>query len=118
MLIDDEADITKTLNDGLQRHGYDVETYNDPEVAIEKYKTNVFDRVITDIRMPTMNGFELARRIWQIDAGAGICFLTSFEIHEAEAKKVFPNLKDRCFVKKPLTPSQLAQHIQQHESRD
>jgi hypothetical protein len=63
-----------------------------------------------------MNGFELARRIWSIDANADVCFLTSLEIHESEAKKVFSSLKNHCFVKKPVTASLLAKHLEDHSA--
>lgn len=114
MLIDDERDITRTLKTGLESQGFRVDVFNDPNAALENFKPDHYDRIITDVRMPSMNGFELARRIWAIDASADICFLSSFEIYEEEAKKVFSNLKDHCFVKKPIAPSQLARHIEEH----
>jgi two-component SAPR family response regulator len=64
--------------------------------------------------MPSMNGFEFARGVGAIDSGADVCFLSLFEIHEKEAKAVFSNHKDHCFVTKPVTPSQLVRHIQEH----
>jgi len=115
MLIDDEQDIGRVLQIGLEKAGYVVDTFNDPKIALENFKPSYYDRIITDIRMPNMNGFELARKIWAIDPNADICFLTAFEIHESEAKKVFSSHKNHCFVTKPVTTSQLLKHIQEHE---
>jgi DNA-binding response OmpR family regulator len=97
---------------GLEKAGYSVDVYNDPKTALDNFKSNSYDRIIADIRMPSMNGFELARKIWAIDSNADVCFL-SLEIHENEAKKVFSNHKNHCFLKKPVTPSQLVKHIEE-----
>jgi len=115
LLIDDEPDITKILQIGLEKAGYNVDVHNDPKTALDNFKPNYYDRIITDIRMPSTNGFELARKIWAIDPNADLCFLSSFEIHAEEARKVFTNHKNHCFVKKPVTPSQLVKHIREHE---
>ena len=114
LLIDDDQDITIIMKIGLEKAGYSVDVYNDPKRALDNFKPNYYDRIISDIRMPSMNGFELARKIWAIDSSADICFLSSFEIHENEAKKLFSNDKDHCFLKKPVTPSQLVKHIEEH----
>ena len=115
MLVDDEQDITSVLKSALENAGFSVDAYNNPIQALDNFKPDYYDRIITDIRMPSMNGFELARKIWAIDSSADICFLTAFEIHESEARKVFTNHKDHCFVTKPVTPRQLVQHIEEHK---
>jgi DNA-binding response OmpR family regulator len=114
LLIDDEQDITRIMKIGLEKAGYSVDVYNDPIGALDNFKPDYYDRIIADIRMPSMNGFELARKIWAVDSNADVCFLSSFEIHENEAKKVFSNHKNHCFIKKPVTPSQLVKHIEEH----
>ena len=114
LLVDDELDITTTLKQGLEKHGFEVSVYNDPRKAIEEYQPNHYDLHVLDIRMPGMNGFDLARRIWLQDPKAQICFLTAFEIYETEANKVFKDLKSRCFLKKPISTTVLARHLQKH----
>ena len=114
MLVDDELDITSILKKGLERQGFKVTIYNDPIKANEDYKPNYYDHHVLDIRMPAMNGFDLARAIWQKDSKAHICFLTAFEIYQDEAKKVFKDLKSTCFLKKPISASVLATHLQEH----
>jgi CheY-like chemotaxis protein len=116
LLVDDELDITLVLKRGLGLHGFRVNAYSEPARALAEYKPNYYDCIILDIRMPGMNGFELARKIWQIQPNAQVCFLTAFEIYEAEANKVFKDLRTKCFLKKPLTASALAQHMQMHQA--
>jgi CheY-like chemotaxis protein len=105
LLIDDEPDILYVMKRGLESHGFQVDAFNDPRKALEHFRPNYYHRIITDIRMPGMNGFELVRKI---------CFSSSFEIYENEAKKAMPNLKTYCLIKKPVTPALVAKHIETH----
>jgi len=115
MLVDDEQDIARVLELGLKQKGYAVDVFNDPKIALDHFKPDYYDRIILDIRMPNMNGFELARKIWATDPDANVCFLTAFEIHESEAKTVFASHKDHCFVTKPIRVNDLIEHIEKHQ---
>jgi DNA-binding response OmpR family regulator len=114
LLVDDEPDITTVFKQGLVSHGYSVDAFTDPELALGSYEPSSYDRIIIDIRMPKMNGFELARAMWHKDPDAKICFMTAFEIFEEEAEKVFKDLQTRCFLKKPMSPTGLVEHIEKH----
>jgi two-component system, OmpR family, response regulator len=112
LLVDDEPDITDVLGKGLQKYGFEVAGFNSPSSALQNYKPAGYDFILLDIKMPELNGFELAKSIWKIDPDARICFLTSFENYEQEAAAVFPSTKHRCFLRKPMTIERLASHIQ------
>jgi DNA-binding response OmpR family regulator len=114
LLVDDEADILEIFKRGLQIQGYFVDVFNEPGRAIADYKPDFYDIILLDIRMPSMNGFEVARAIWQKDPRARICFMTAFEIYEEEAKKVFRDFNRHCFLKKPMTTKGLIDHIEKH----
>jgi len=114
MMVDDEQDITTIMRIGLRKFGFDIDVFNDPKTALTQYKSNYYDAIVLDIRMPGMTGFELARKIWAKDPDARICFCSAFEIYENEAKKIFVNFKTHCFIKKPIMPGDLAKHIEVH----
>lgn len=114
LLVDDESDITTVLQIGLQKQNFDVDAFNDPQKALTEYKPNYYDAIVLDVKMQGITGFELAKELWVKDENAKICFLSAFEIHESEAKKVFTNFKNHCFIKKPILPSDLAKHIKEH----
>jgi DNA-binding response OmpR family regulator len=114
MLVDDETDILEVFKRSLEMHGHSVDAYRKPEEALSKYKPNYYDRILLDIRMPGMNGFDLARAMWQKDEKAQVCFMTAFDIYEEEAKKVFKDFNTRCFLKKPLTIQHLVDHVEKH----
>lgn len=113
MLVDDEADILYVLKNGLQSYGYTVDTFDKPGKALAT-DSSQYDIAIIDIRMPEINGFQLARSLWQRNEKLRICFLSAFEISKKEAEITLPNLKTHCFLAKPILPSKLSSHIQSH----
>ena len=114
LLVDDDQDIGQVLKRGLEHHGFAIDVYNDPEKAIQEYKPEKYDFHLLDIRMPRMNGFDLAHQIWRHDYKARVCFLTSFEIFEDEARKVFKDFNMTCFIKKPISTIALVNHLKAH----
>jgi DNA-binding response OmpR family regulator len=117
LLVDDEADIVNITKRGLEQSGFAVDAFTNPQTALDSYRADTYDRIVTDIRMAGMTGFQLAREIWAADPNANFCFLSAFEIHYGEAKKVMPSLKSYCFLTKPMLPSVLAKHLEGHLSR-
>ncbi|MEO9320527.1 MAG: response regulator [Nitrososphaera sp.] len=117
LLVEDEKDILSTLKRGLESEGFAVTAFNRPEEALAKYDHAEYDLALLDVRMPGMNGFELARALWEKNPGLQICFLTAFEIYAAEARRALPSLKNYCFLTKPIAIEALAKHIRTHLAR-
>lgn len=113
LIVDDEKDITDTFKITLeqQQEGFEVITYNDPDLALSQFKENWFDLILLDIRMPKMTGFELYRRLNEIDSKPKVCFITAFDIYYDEFKKVFPSLEVKCFLRKPISTSDLVEQV-------
>lgn len=63
LLIDDDKDVLKSLNNLLKRSNYDVTAVEDSLKAVELVKDEHFDLVISDVRMPSLNGIETIKRI-------------------------------------------------------
>ena len=62
-MVDDEPQITRVLKTTLSSHGYGVRSAGDGEQALEEMKNWPPDLIITDLRMPVMDGLELCRRV-------------------------------------------------------
>lgn len=63
LLVDDEPSILKALTRTIASPDREVETFTDPQQALRRATTTVFDLVITDYRMPGMDGVQLLRQI-------------------------------------------------------
>jgi len=63
LIVEDETLITKSLQRLLKSHGYDVEIANSGHQALEKVRMSDFDLIVSDIRMPQMDGIETIKEI-------------------------------------------------------
>jgi two-component system KDP operon response regulator KdpE len=63
LVVDDEPQITRVLKTSLSSQGYGIRTASDGKQALQEMKSWVPDLVITDLRMPNMDGLELCRAI-------------------------------------------------------
>ena len=111
MVVDDERDILSILKRGLEsKNRFKVETFMDAESALESLKENsddYYDLVLTDIRMPKINGFELYRRIRESNPHMKVVFITAFEINKDEFSKVIPSVDVIDFISKPVSMATL-----------
>lgn len=111
MVVDDERDILSIVKRGLEsKNRFQVEIFIDAESALTSLKENsneYYDLVLTDIRMPKINGFELYRRIKESNPSMKIVFITAFEINKEEFSKVIPSLDVVDFISKPVSMSTL-----------
>jgi DNA-binding response OmpR family regulator len=112
LLVDDERDINTVVKKGLERVGFKVRAFNNPLDALSKFEAGSYDVALLDIRMPSMNGFELYKKLREIDSKIKVCFITAFEMYEEEFKKLFPSYEVRCFIKKPIKLTDLIVEIE------
>ena len=118
LIVDDEEDIRAILQKGLIQEGFEVDSSGDPHDVAARYREGDYDLILLDIRMPQMSGFELYRRIHKVDTKVKVCFITAFEVYYDEFRKVFPKLRVSCFVRKPVTISQLAKVVRGELGRE
>jgi CheY-like chemotaxis protein len=115
MVIDDEKDILAVLKAGLEsKGGFSVDVFSNGEDALQAFASRQPDHyslVLTDIRMPKMNGFELYRRLKDKNPSVPIAFITAFEINEDEFSKVMPSIKVKDFIKKPIKIPDLVERL-------
>jgi DNA-binding response OmpR family regulator len=112
LIVDDDPDITLSFSIGLEDGGFEVYTFNDSLDALAYFKPNFYyDLLLVDINMPKMNGFELCTKISEIDLNIKIRFITAGDINIDGLREVYPALSTGCFIKKPVTISDLVKRL-------
>jgi DNA-binding response OmpR family regulator len=111
LLVDDEPDVTLALKQGLEENGFSVDAFNDPRVALSKFKARYYDLLLIDIKMADLNGVQLYQEVKKKDNSAKICFITAYEVYYEILKKDFPTLNVGCFIKKPIETEELVKKI-------
>jgi CheY-like chemotaxis protein len=119
LIVDDEADVTITFkaviedssnhNDANRR--IEVYTSNNPVLALSEFKSNFYDLLLVDIKMPHVNGFELCEKILVIDINVKVCFMSAVEINREGLRGIYSSLGLGCFIRKPVTMDYLVERI-------
>jgi DNA-binding response OmpR family regulator len=112
LVVDDEPDITLTLQAGLEDGGFNVDAFTDPELVLSSFKPGLYDLVIIDIMMPKMDGFVLYERLKTVDPDMEVCFLTASEMyHEGIRGIEHCALNKDLFLQKPISNDDLIREI-------
>ncbi len=112
--VDDEQDIVLLCKLVLEYEGYEVHTFTDPILALTNYKPSYYDLIILDIKMPKINGFELYKKIKDIDKDSKVCFLTAGERqYEHSRKNGLRQLNKNNFLRKPIENDELIIKVKQ-----
>ena len=78
LVVDDEQSMAQFLGIVLRKEGYQVTTVSNGRDALEKIRAENFDVVITDIRMPGMDGIQLLQGIKKHDPGLPVVIMTAY----------------------------------------
>jgi two-component system catabolic regulation response regulator CreB len=113
LVVDDEEDISLTLECILNQSGFKVYSFTNPLSALESVKPGLYDLAILDVKMPVMNGFGLYNEIRKVDDKIKICFLTAANdvYYEDFRKEVFPHVDENFIIQKPIENELLLEKI-------
>lgn len=115
-IVDDEVDVTELFHDALCNNidGITVVTFNDPVIALEHFTENKenYALVISDLRMPNLNGLELLKKIKKLNEKVRTTLISAYDI---ENDVVFQHYMELgiidSFIPKPVTINQLCQKV-------
>ena len=113
LVVDDCPDIVQILKLGLQRNGFSVNAFTNPEEALQSFKSDAesYCLVVLDIRMPALSGIQLARKVKEINPNVKVVLMTAFEVRDNEFSTVFPSTSVDGFVQKPIRIKELTNKI-------
>jgi len=106
LVVDDEELIRRFIVTFLSQLGYSSVTALDGADALDKMKGHKIDAVITDIKMPKMDGIILTKEISARYPGVPVMVMTAFDEEYSAGTAI--SLGAREFIKKPFSPDELA----------
>jgi CheY-like chemotaxis protein len=105
LIVDDEQELATLYRQYLTGMGFDAAvSFTDPLMAFEHYRqcADKYSIVITDLRMPGMNGIELANKIRELNSTVKIFLITAFDIADIQDSESYKQAKIDKIVQKPL----------------
>jgi len=105
LVIDDERSIRNTLKDILEFEKYQVELAEDGMVALELLKTNGFDVILCDIKMPGMDGIEVLQKIELMKSDTPVIMISGHGNIDTAVEAIKKGAYD--FIEKPLDLNRL-----------
>src|SRR5437588_907656 len=88
LICDDERSICEMLDITLRREGYKVETVTSGEAAKRKIESALYDIIVTDIKMPAINGIEVLRHAHKLSPETAVILITAVDDYEAAVQAV------------------------------
>jgi len=106
LVVDDDAVVGKSFTRVLSENkGYVVTTVENAHEALKQMREQSFDVVFTDIKMPGMDGVELAERVKASQPWTPVVIITGYGTTENESRAKAAGVSD--FVRKPLSPAMI-----------
>ena len=110
LVVDDEVSIREMIKKGLSQMGeFNVETAQNGAEAIEKIEKEIFDLVLTDLKMPEMDGLELLKNIKGTRPEVMVILMTAYGSIETAVEAMKMGAND--YITKPINFEDLLLHI-------
>jgi CheY-like chemotaxis protein len=96
----------------LEDAGYECVSYTDSVKALQEFRPNYYDLTLLDIKMPVLDGFELCRKIIELDRTIHILFITASEQFYEQFRTQHANeLGNINYIQKPISNDELLQIV-------
>lgn len=118
LIVDDEPHMLRVLQFTLQRAGYNVQTESDGKAGLEHVLAAPPDVLISDIRMPRMDGKEMVQSIHQAMPDRRFLILVMSSLTAREERDWVRAIDHVEFLEKPVSPRQLIVRLAKHFESD
>src|SRR4051794_39520903 len=116
LIVDDEEPIRQVLTEVLGGSGYVVRTAADGEEALRELSANDYDAVVTDVRMPRMDGLSLVRAIQQVAPETTVIVMSAYGSHDLAIEAMKAGAYD--YLGKPFRPDEVLLVLRKAEERE
>ena len=115
MVVDDEAELANLYRECLKKSGFQTVSFTDPLLAVKDFSHNIdkYSLLITDLRMPHLNGIEFANEIRQYNQHVQILLLTAYFDDDRLTSEDFINANFAEVVEKPVSLKVLLSRVGQ-----
>jgi signal transduction histidine kinase len=110
LVVDDEPNVVATCVRILNRSGYAAEGVGDSEAALDQLAREVFDLLLTDIRMPGRDGLDLLAIAKELDPHLSVVMITGYGTMDDALRAI--RLGAQGFLLKPFDPAELVEAVQ------
>jgi DNA-binding response OmpR family regulator len=112
LVVEDEPDICMVYQMVLEDAGYECISHTDSVKALQEFRPNYYDLTLLDIKMPVLNGFELCKKIIELDRTIHILFITASEQFYEQFRTQHANeLGNINYIQKPISNDELLQIV-------
>ena len=101
LLIDDEVPWLEAMSLAMQKESYKIITAESGEAAIKTLQQKKPDIILSDVRMPVMNGFDLFEQVRRIPKLKDVPFIFMSSLDDYDARKTAKELGADDYVEKP-----------------
>jgi DNA-binding response OmpR family regulator len=111
LLLEDDLDYNQSIKEYLESLDYLVDCFEDGQEALEAIYENKYHILILDIRVPTLNGYELVKQIREQGDTTPVIYITS--LTDINNLSLGYELGCNDYIKKPFSPKELKYRIEQ-----
>jgi len=109
VVIDDEKIVCDMAKKILEAEGYEVETFTDSQVALDRIRAQSFDLVITDLKMENVSGMDILKEVNRLYPHTRVIMLTAYATLDATIEAIRERIYD--FFPKPVKIDELKKSV-------
>jgi len=116
LLLEDDVTLNETVTEYLQEQGYEVDSVENGEEAMDKIYENNYDLLLLDVKVPLMNGFDLLKEVREKKNTTPAIFITSLDSIDDLSEGYESGCDD--YIRKPFALKELAMRMATILKRD
>lgn len=116
LFVDDDFEFTNMLSTYISMEGYEADSSNSPKNALSLIQNNQYDFIITDIRMPEMDGLRFLEEALKIRPDTTIIVMSAYGTYETAIEAVKRGAYD--YISKPFKPEEILLLLKKAEERE